>query len=40
MKHYPKYNQNQLTRTVVLEVFNTLAFNLNTEQLTVLFTDW
>ena len=25
MKRYPKYNQNQLTRTVVLEVFNAVA---------------
>ena len=25
MKRYPKYNQNQLTRTVVLEVFNVVA---------------
>ena len=25
MKRYPKYNQNQLTRTVVLEVLNAVA---------------
>ena len=25
MKRYPKHNQNQLTRTVVLEVFNAVA---------------
>ena len=25
MKRYPNYNQNQLTRTVVLEVFNAVA---------------
>ena len=25
MKRYPKYNQNQLPRTVVLEVFNAVA---------------